>query len=330
MALNVFHFAGVQEMQITLGLPRLIEIFDARKNPSTPLMEIYLDNDNNNEKDAKIIAEKIKEVKIQEIISEIRINFTDKRIDITLDNNSVKSIHTSVDKIVDRLKDKGFNVKSKGNIIYTADSKLEFKGLYKLKEKLKDTIISGVKGIKQILVVKREKNYVILTSGSNLKEIFEVRGVNKDKTTTNNIHEIAEILGIEAARQAIINEVKKVISQQGLDIDKRHTKLIADAMSYKGDVKGVTRMGIISEKSSILARASFETPIKQFVNASIKGSRDELASVIENIILNQPVPVGTGLPGLLVKVTGPLVSKPEAEIKGKKAEKAKKISEKNK
>jgi len=92
-------------------------------------------------------------------------------------------------------------------------------------------------------------------------------------------------------------------------------------MTYKGAVKGVTRMGIISEKSSILARASFETPIKQFVNASIKGSRDELASVIENIIVNQPVPVGTGLPGLLVKVTGPLVKKEEKPEKKEKAEK---------
>ena len=329
MALNVFHFAGVQEMQITLGLPRLIEIFDARKNPSTPLMEIYLDNEYNNEKNAKIIAEKVKEVKIQEIISEIKINFTDRRIEITLDNNSVKSTHISIDKIVDRLKDKGFEVKNKGNIIYTTDNQLEYKELYKLKEKLKETIISGVKGIKQILVVKRDKNYVILTSGSNLKDIFEIKGVNRDKTTTNNIYEISEILGIESARNAIINEVKKVISQQGLDIDKRHIKLIADAMTYKGNVKGVTRMGIISEKSSILARASFETPIKQFVNASIKGSKDELASVIENIILNQPVPVGTGLPGLLVKVTGPLVKgKPKEKKKVEKKTETKEVVKK--
>ena len=76
-------------------------------------------------------------------------------------------------------------------------------------------------------------------------------------------------------------------------------------------------MGIISQKSSILARASFETPIKQFVNATIKSSKDELSSVIENIILNQPVPVGTGLPGLLVKVTGSLAGKNPKKFKGK-------------
>jgi len=318
MALNVFHFAGIQEMQITLGLPRLIEIFDARKNPSTPLMEIYLDAEHNNEKDARTIAEKIKEVKLQEIVSEIKINFSDKKIEISIEPWAVKSVHISVEKIAGGLNEMGFKVRVKENVIYTTNTKLDFKELYKLKEKLKNTIISGVKDIKQVLVVKRDKNYVVLTAGSNLKEIFEVKGVNKEKTTTNNIHEIEDVLGVEASRQAIINEIEKVIQQQGLDINKRHIKLVADAMTYKGDVKGVTRMGIISEKSSILARASFETPIKQFVNATIKGNSDELASVIENIIVNQPVPVGTGLPGLLVKVTGPLVREEQVSNEGKK------------
>jgi len=319
MALNVFHFSGVQEMQITLGLPRLIEIFDARKIPSTPLMEIYLDSQHNNEKDAKVIAEKIREVRLKDLISELKINFTDKRIEAVLDRESVRSIHTSIEKIAERLNEKrGFKVKVKGDTIYTTNSKLNFKELYQLKERLKESVVSGIKDIKQVLVVKRERDYVILTAGSNLKEIINFKGVSKEKTTTNNIHEIADVFGIEAARNAIIREIEKVVDQQGLDIDKRHIKLVADAMTYKGDVKGVTRMGIISEKSSILARASFEIPIKQFVNASIKGSRDELASVIENLILNQPIPVGTGLPGLLVKVVGPLVK----NEKIKKAEKS--------
>ena len=109
------------------------------------------------------------------------------------------------------------------------------------------------------------------------------------------------------------NEVEKVLEGQGLDIDYRHLNLIADAMTSSGVVRGVTRMGIISHKSSIFARATFETPDKQFVNATIQGLRDELSSVIENIILNQPVPVGTGLPGLLVKVTGPLAKKEKSK-----------------
>ena len=320
MVLNVFHFAGVQEMQITLGLPRLIEIFDARKKPSTPLMEIYLDNESNNEKHARIIAEKIREVKLKDVVSEIKVNFSEKKVEVFLDSNAVRRTHISANTLAQKLDDKGFENKLKSNVIVLNMKDSDFKEIYRTKEKMKEVVISGIKGIEQVLVVKREKNYVILTSGTNLEDIMKVKGVDTSKTATNDIYEIAEVLGIEAARQSIIREIKKVIESQGLDIDERHLKLIADAMTTSGDIKGVTRMGIISEKSSILARASFETPIKQFVNATIKASKDELASVIENIILNQPVPVGTGLPGLLVKVTGSLAGK---EVKKETAKKAK-------
>jgi len=316
MVLNVFHFAGVQEMQVTLGLPRLIEIFDARKTPSTPLMEVYLDADHNNEKDARVLAEKIREVKLKDIVSEIKVNFSEKKIEIFLDNNTVKRIHTTNAIISKNLEEKGFKIRLKGDSMILNLDKQDFKEIYKTKERLKDIIVSGIKGVHQILVVKRDKNFVILTAGSNLAEIMNMKGVNKERTISNDIHEVARVLGIEAARETIIREIRKVIESQGLDINERHLKLVADAMTSSGEVKGVTRMGIISEKSSILAKASFETPIKQFVNASIKSQKDELASVIENIILNQPVPVGTGLPGLLVKVTGSLAGKE----KEKKAE----------
>ncbi len=315
MALNVFHFSGVQEMQITGGLPRLIEIFDARKMPSTPQMEIYMDKDHNNEKDVKVIAEKVKEVRLSEVVSQLKVDFVEKRFEVILDSGSVKSTHTTVDKIAEKLKDKGYAVKSKDHTLVIQSQETDFKEIYKTKEKLKDMIISGVKGIKEILVVKRDRDYVILTYGSNLNEMIVFKGVDSERTTTNDLHEISDVLGVEAARNAIILEINKVIHSQGFDIDLRHLKLVADAMCTSGDVKGVTRMGIISDKSSILARASFETPIKQFVNATVKGGRDELESVIENIILNQPVPVGTGFPGLLVKVIGPLVKKEKKEKK---------------
>jgi len=321
MALNVFHFAGVQEMQITLGLPRLIEIFDARKKPSTPLMEIYLDASYNNEKQARITAEKIKEVKLIDIASEIKVNFSEKKIEVILNSEAVRSTHVTPVTISQKLTDKGFKNRLKGNEIIINASELDFKDIYKRKEKIKEVVISGVKGIEQVLVVKRDRDFVILTAGSNLEEIMKINGVNKDKTITNDLYEVAEVLGIETARTIITNEIKKVIESQGLDIDERHLKLVADAMTSSGQIKGVTRMGIISEKSSILARASFETPIKQFVNATVKASKDELASVIENIILNQPVPVGTGLPGLLVKITGSLAGKNIKELSEKKPDK---------
>ena len=107
------------------------------------------------------------------------------------------------------------------------------------------------------------------------------------------------MLGIEAAREAIIGEIFKVIESQGLNIDRRHIMLVADMMCATGSVKGITRYGIVSEKSSVLARASFETPLKHIIEAALAGEEDKLLSVVENVMLNQPVPVGTRLPELI-------------------------------
>lgn len=309
MVLNTFHTAGVAEVQVTTGLPRLIEILDARKEPKTPAMEIFLDKEHNNEKDAKIVAEKIKEVKLKEIVSEISIDFGKKSIEIDVDPQGLRSAHITLDTAISVLKEKGFSAERSGSNIVLKMEKENFKTIYKTKEKIKEVILSGIKKISQVLVVKRDKDYVILTAGSNLKDVMNFKGVNGDKVLTNDLHEVSRVLGIEAARQAIIYEIKKVFVAQGFDINDKHPTLVSDTMVSSGIVKGITRMGIIGDKSSILARASFETPDKQFVQATKTGRRDNIASVIENIILNQPVPVGTGLPGLLVKVTGSLAGK---------------------
>jgi len=303
MTLNVFHFAGVSEMQITLGLPRLIEIFDARKNPSTPSIEIYLDDKHNNKNDARRIAELIKETTINDITSEIKIDFSEKKVLIEFDKSLLKDLKLDIKDIKDKIADKNLKVRARETGVTIDLDESDYKDIYKIKERIKVLIISGVKKIKQILPVQRGKDFVILTAGSNLKDILEVKGVDKEKTISNDIHEVSKIFGIETAREVIINEVLKVIKQQGFDIDRRHIELIADVMTSSGEVKGVTRIGIISNKSSVLARASFETPIKHFVNASLRGGKDRLISVIENIMFNQAVPVGTGLPGLLLEIT---------------------------
>jgi len=312
MVLNTFHMAGVAEMQVTTGLPRIIEIFDARKKPSSPNMEIFLEKEYNNEESAKEFAEKIKEVKLKELASSIDLDFANKTIQISLDKSSLKRVQMTLKKTVEKLNLLGFAAEESLNTIKLNVSDHNFKEIYQLKEKLKNTIVSGVKNIEQILIVKRGKDFVISTLGTNLKELLKIEGVDASRIYSNDIHEVANVFGIEVARQLIINEIQEVLNSQGLDINKRHLKLAADAMTNFGEIKGVTRMGIISQKESILARATFETPDKQFVNATIKGLSDKLESVIENIILNQPVPVGTGLPGLMVNVIGSL-SKEEKE-----------------
>ena len=318
MVLDVFHSAGVAEMQVTQGLPRLIEILDARKKPSTPTMEIYLNKEHNVAEKARIVAEKIKEVKLKEILTEIDVDFGEKKLKMAIDEKVLKSVHLSINEVINKLGDEGYKIKKNGFNLTIEFGESTFKEIYQVKEKIKELIISGVKNIEQVLVVKRDADYVILTAGSNLKDILAFEGVNPNKVVTNDLHEITVVLGIETARATIIKEIQKVLESQGLDINLRHLMLVADAMTSEGVVKGITRVGIISDKSSILARASFETPDKQFVNATLTGEKDNLASVIENIMLNQAVPVGTGLPGLMVEVTGPLAGDVKKVEKKKK------------
>ncbi|HYD03563.1 MAG TPA: DNA-directed RNA polymerase subunit A'', partial [Alphaproteobacteria bacterium] len=186
-------------------------------------------------------------------------------------------------------------------VIKSTSKEDDLNNIYKLKEKLQEVYVNGIKGITQVLPVRKGDEYIIVTAGSNLKDVFKLEFVNPDKTMTNDIFEIEKILGIEAARVAIMNEVEKVIDEQGLNVDIRHIMLVADIMTTSGAVLGVNRYGIVKEKPSVLARASFETPIKHIINASQSGEVDHLRSVIENVMINQVVPVGTGLAKLAVK-----------------------------
>ena len=312
MTLNTFHFAGVAEMNVTMGLPRIIEILDGRKKISTPMMEIFLKPPYDQGKDIRKIALRIKETLLDEIVSEYVMNIVDLKVELKMNAKhmeELKIINIVVVKAVEKSLGKGVKVKAEQDrVTITLRGKEEEKdlnALYRLKEKLKKVYISGIKGISQVLPVKRKDEFIIITAGSNLKKIFELDFVDTNRTMTNDVYEIAAVLGIEAARKAIIEEVYKVIEAQGLNVDIRHIMLVADTMCVSGDIKGVTRYGVVSEKASVLARASFETPIRHVINAALKGEVDNLNSVVENVMLNQPVPVGTGLPGLVTKIVKP-------------------------
>ena len=308
MTLNTFHFAGVAEMNVTMGLPRIIEILDARKKLSTPMMEIYLKQPYASGEGIREIALKIKEIKLAEIARSFSLDPVGLAIAIEFDEVRTRGLGltpATLSRIVTKLS-KNLNVKHERNriVVKLPQKTQSLSILYKLKEKLKELHVSGIKGITQVLPVKRGEEYIILTTGSNLKAVAGLEFVDPSRTTTNDIYEIAEVLGIEAARQSILNELVKVIESQGLRIDVRHLMLVADTMCVSGTIKGITRYGVVNEKSSVLARASFETPVRHFVRASVVGEEDRLNSVIENIMLNQAVPVGSGIVKLVMKTAG--------------------------
>lgn len=305
MTLNTFHFAGVAEMNVTTGLPRIIEIADGRKKIGTPSMEIYLDESISTPEKVKEFAMQIKESSLEEFSKEISINLADGLVEVELDEKLLKDAGMTVEFVFSFVK-KSFKTNTIKNKDYIVTIKAKAKendlgSIYKLKEKVRSVIVNGVKGITQVLPVKRDDEFVIVTAGTNFKEILKRPGVDATRTTTNDLYETEAVLGIEAARQTIVNEMMAVIDAQGLDVDIRHIMLVADTMTVNGSVKGVTRYGVVSEKSSVLARSSFETPIKHIINAALVGEKDRLTSIVENVMLNQPIPTGTGLPRLRMK-----------------------------
>jgi len=306
MTLNTFHFAGVAEMNITVGLPRIIEILDGRKNIKTPMMEIFLNKPWSTGKDIRELALSIKETAVKDIMLDIAVDIVDSKIELRLNSSKMKDIGITPGIVINALsKQLKALIKKKEDetIVIKPKGKDEAVGeIYKIKEKIKDVYVKGIKDIKQVLPVKRNDEFIIITAGSNLRDIMKLKEVDASRTVSNDFFEVGEVLGIEAARQVIINEINKVIEAQGLNVDSRHVMLAADTMCFVGDIKGITRYGVVSEKASVLARASFETPIKHIINAALEGEADHLNSVVENVMLNQPIPVGTGLPGLITKV----------------------------
>ena len=304
MTLRTFHYAGVAELNVTLGLPRLIEIVDARRNPSTPMMTIYLEEEyRHSEEKAREIAQKIEMTKIENVAKNVEIDLVNRRILIVLDPELMKNKGVKVEEVAERLKKlKKGEVVVEDSIIYVERKTEKLPELQRLLEKIRNLQIKGIKGITRVIIrkIKETNEYVLYTEGSNLAEVIKVPGVDFTRTKTNNIHEIAEVLGIEAARNIIIEEAMGVLEEQGLDVDIRHIMLVADLMTATGEVKQIGRHGVSGEKPSVFARAAFEVTVKHLLEASLRGEQDVLRGVAENVIIGQEIPLGTGSLELLM------------------------------
>ena len=305
MTMRTFHYAGVTELNVTLGLPRLIEIVDARKDIATPTMDIYFEEDKcQDEEFVKTLANKIGRSTINDILDDFNLNYAEMQVEATLSDKKIDERRLVKDEIIQKIESdfKKDKPEITGNLIIIkpkedGDERHRIRNLRLLADKVRDLQISGVKKIGKV-IIRKDEEWVIHTEGSNLKEILSFEGIDARRTTTNSIREIEDVLGIEAARQSIINEANNTLSEQGLTVDVRHIMLVADIMTSEGEVKSIGRHGISGEKSSVLARAAFEETGKHLLRASIRGEVDDLTGIIENIIIGQPIPLGTGSVGV--------------------------------
>ncbi|HDM25278.1 MAG TPA: DNA-directed RNA polymerase subunit A'' [Thermoplasmatales archaeon] len=305
MTMRTFHYAGVAEINVTLGLPRLIEIVDARSTPSTPMMNIYLEGAYRVDPDlAEKVANNIEMTRLIDI-SDMEIDLTNLTITIKPNEKMLKRKDITVEEILDHIKKvrriKG-ELQSDGTIKVTLDEP-GYKNLLNASEALKNLKIKGINGIERVIIRKEpNEGYVIYSEGSNFEEVLKVEGVDPYRTTTNDIQSVYRTLGIEAARNMIITEAYNTLMEQGLNVDLRHIMLVADIMTADGTVRAIGRHGVSGEKSSVLSRAAFEITVNHLLRAGVRGEVDTLKGVAENIIVGQPVNLGTGSVKLVMRI----------------------------
>jgi DNA-directed RNA polymerase subunit A" len=298
MTMRTYHFAGSAGIRVTYGLPRLVEIFDAKKELETPVMEIYLKKEFNNMEKAKEMAESIVEKKISDVVKGVSINLSENSIEIEPEDMRKSG------KIIKVIKKAFPEIKAKEkakSIVISPKEEVDVKTLQILREKILDLHFEGIKGIKNAIVRREGEDWLINTLGSNLEEILKIEEVDKTRTITNDIHETFKVLGIEAARNVIIKEAMKTLQEQGLNVDIRHIILVGDIMTSTGRIQSIGRYGVAGAQTSILSRAAFEETVKHLVRASIRNETDEFKGIFENVMIGQVIPAGTGMLELIAK-----------------------------
>ncbi|MCA9812087.1 MAG: DNA-directed RNA polymerase subunit A' [Nitrosarchaeum sp.] len=305
MTLRTFHFAGIKERNVTLGLPRLIELVDARKKPVTPTMDIYLDEESKKSREKAIeVARNVLQTKVSALISDSQTDYNSE-IKLILSSNRLKERGCTITDVESALQsNKKFKAEISNDIItlkLTEES--DAPTVIAIRNKVLNTTVKGVPEIERVTLVQKDDEWVIQTTGSNLAKVLEVEGIDKKNVRTNNVFEIAATLGIEAARNALINELKNTLEDQGLEVDNRYIMLVSDLMCSKGYMQQIGRHGIAGTKDSVLARAAFEITVPTIAHAALGGEIEQLKGITENVIVGSNIPIGSGTVDLYMQVS---------------------------
>jgi DNA-directed RNA polymerase subunit A" len=307
MTMNTFHYAGVAEIDVTQGLPRLIELVDARKTPDTPMMTVHLEDEYAADRErAHEVVWKIESTRIL-ALGDISTNVADMLVQIDLNPETLAERWPTVDdteEVAESIAETiegalGVQTRQAGTVIEFGPEEPSYRDLLQLVEDLREIVFKGIEDVTRVVVRKEETDdgdeFVLYTEGSALGDVLDIEGVDASRTTCNNIHEIHRQLGIEAAREAIIEETMNTLEEQGLDdVNIRHLMLVADIMTNSGEIESIGRHGISGNKDSVLARAAFEVTVSHLLDAAIHGEVDALNGVTENVIVGKPIKLGTG------------------------------------
>jgi DNA-directed RNA polymerase III subunit RPC1 len=326
MTLKTFHFAGVAGMSITQGVPRIKEIINASSTISTPVITCVLSN-KINENAARIVKARVEKTYLRDIISYVEDVWhpNGAYIAMRIDWDTVNALFVDVSPhdIVNAInKHKplkwgkaGTKVRISSSLIrvevadpnsakkrpvkVTKNQKEFFERVQQVKALIPDVVIKGYPDCTRAIIRKETKpndkgeyECELLVEGYGFKDCLTTPGIEPYKTMSNHVMEVRTVLGIEAARATIVREISAVMGN--MDIDPRHMALLADVMTFKGDVYGITRFGLQKTRDSVLQLASFEKTPDHLFEAAARGKTDTIDGVSESIIMGQSMKLGTG------------------------------------
>jgi DNA-directed RNA polymerase II subunit RPB1 len=233
------------------------------------------------------------------------INFAIK----TVYHNDVSCIYSDFnsEKLVFRIRLNNVIQNKKKNVPQSLDQSDEIYQIKNFQEQLLDNIIlRGVKKISNILLRKivdhieptedsfvKKEIWVLDTVGTNLIEILALDNIDVNNTTTNDIQEIYRVLGIEAARQSIFNELSEVIEFDSTYINYHHLSVLCDRMTCNDTMVSIFRHGINNDNIGAIAKASFEETPEMFLKAARHAELDNMRGVSANVMCGQEGYFGT-------------------------------------
>jgi DNA-directed RNA polymerase II subunit RPB1 len=169
---------------------------------------------------------------------------------------------------------------------------------------LNEVVICGISGVENIFFEKKDEEWIMETEGSNFKELLGLPFVDKVRTISNDMWEIYDTLGIEAARNFLVEEFGSVVSSDGTFVNQSHILLLVDSMTFHGTITAISRYGHKKENCGPMAKASFEESLENFLKAGINGEKETTNGVSASIMLGKVPKVGTGLCDVLVDIKG--------------------------
>mmetsp|Transcript_2271 Transcript_2271/g.6882 ORF Transcript_2271/g.6882 Transcript_2271/m.6882 type:complete len:722 (+) Transcript_2271:1-2166(+) len=339
MTLKTFHFAGVASMNITLGVPRIKEIINAAKKISTPIIKAELDQPFDLTA-ARVVKGRMERTELGQICESVVevYDLVECYISVKLDLALIERLHLAVTVASVRtsilaapkmkLHENDVRVRSSAEVrVHPARASREHLALpelHRLRGMLLTVLVCGIKEVTRAVITQKEEGeksevektsggpcYKLLVEGAGLRDVLGVRGVRGGATRSTHIAEVEKTLGIEAARQTIMDEIQYTMGQHGMEIDCRHVTLLADVMCFRGEVLGITRFGVPKMKQSVLMLASFEKTTDHLFEAAVHSRTDAIRGVSECIILGIPIPLGTGIFKLLQQVPKAVLPKSE-------------------